>query len=746
MTRTFTRLILSVIVWLCLLPGSLCADTVTHIKIDGGAILNCFGWSYKMIQDKLEAIKAANFTAVQVSSVQPLPKPGCFAGQTFTDASSTPIPDWYRLCAPRDLTIIGESDYNPLGTLADLNSLISAAHAKGLGVVVGVEANQVIAGKGTGDNDHAVWLDSNNLLRDAYNASHWNANTFNDVTRKSFTQASLNSAVLDVNTEATDVQKKLQTMVQNLWNMGVDGIYWYHAKYIGLQYGVRYSNDDYGMTANDKYSDSDAEGSGFWPALWQTRLACKSETDATNTIFYYGNFNLDPYFKGEYINLYGVPDHDPNQFFNTVDDKDYFRAIREYTKYMCIADAWYAKSAMMQDGVSFAAGYFNQLASSYRYQPTDYKNLPHSLNGFYAALNTDLVYLAEDENTYLQNPEVLHEPMIPTNLDYENRPTNIYGTDVVNRTYAAMAGHNNVTLVYFARPSQNAKNFILGNKVLSQQSLVPYCYFVDTNDWTKTDETALRAYYYGGTNARVDSPGVSTGTDATHHTELTRVGQTDGHNVYILKFTDGKAPQSVFFNNKTDGKTGSQTADLAFASGTVYNAGKENKSGGEMDVKPVVDKPVDDFYHIWVKSTVKPRIHAWVEGNILTGWNLTDGNSDKGEPTSTVKDKDGNTWYFFALPKQALDQVNFIIHANNQSANQSIKPANLDELNNTADRYYFYDDANTDQDKRLTETTAPTFTEDPPQHVYDRLCTCEEQQRHPAQRLLLERQRGEVLL
>jgi hypothetical protein len=529
-------------------------------------------------------------------------------------------------------------------------------------------------------------------------------------------------------------------MVKDLWNLGIDGIYWYHAKYIGLQYGVRYSNDDYGMTANDKYSDSDAEGSGFWPALWQTRLECKSETDATNTIFYYGNFNLDPYFKGEYINLYGVPDHDPNQFFNTVDDKDYFRAIREYTKYMCIADAWYAKSAMMQDGVSFAAGYFNQLASSYRYQPTDYKNLPHSLNGFYAALNTDLVYLAEDENTYLQNPEVLHEPMIPTNLDYENRPTNIYGTDVVNRTYAAMAGHNNVTLVYFARPSQNTKNFILGNKVLSQQSLVPYCYFIDTNDWT--NEIALRAYYYGGTNASVDWPGVSTGTDATHHTELTKVGQTDdGHNVYILKFTDGKAPQSVIFNNKTDGNDGSQTADLAFASGTVYNA------TGEMDVKPVVDKPVDDFYHIWVKSTVKPRIHAWVEGgNDLTGWHLTDGNGDKGEPTSTVKDKDGNTWYFFALPKQALDQVNFIIHANNQSANQSIKPANLDELNNTADRYYFYDDANTDQDKRLTETTAPTFTEDPPQHVYDRLCTCEEQQRHPAQRLLLERQRGEVLL
>lgn len=100
MTRTFTRIILSVIVWSCLMPGNLYADTVTHIKIDGGEILNCFGWSYKMIQDKLEAIKGANFTAVQVSSVQPLPKSGCFSDKFFTDAGSTPIPDWYRICAP----------------------------------------------------------------------------------------------------------------------------------------------------------------------------------------------------------------------------------------------------------------------------------------------------------------------------------------------------------------------------------------------------------------------------------------------------------------------------------------------------------------------------------------------------------------------------------------------------------------------------------------------------------------------
>ena len=37
-------------------------------------------------------------------------------------------------------------------------------------------------------------------------------------------------------------------------------------------------------------------------------------------------------------------------------------------------------------------------------------------------------------------------------------------------------------------------------------------------------------------------------------------------------FTDGKAPQTVIFNNKTDGSNGSQTTNLSFASGIVFNA------------------------------------------------------------------------------------------------------------------------------------------------------------------------------
>lgn len=55
-----------------LLPTNAAAQSY---RTRGGEILNCFGWSYKQINDHLEDIKKAEFSAIQVSSVQPmLPK------------------------------------------------------------------------------------------------------------------------------------------------------------------------------------------------------------------------------------------------------------------------------------------------------------------------------------------------------------------------------------------------------------------------------------------------------------------------------------------------------------------------------------------------------------------------------------------------------------------------------------------------------------------------------------------------
>lgn len=48
------------------------AQAADHKVVRGGQILNCYGWTYNQIKDNLENIKAANFSAVQVSSAQPL--------------------------------------------------------------------------------------------------------------------------------------------------------------------------------------------------------------------------------------------------------------------------------------------------------------------------------------------------------------------------------------------------------------------------------------------------------------------------------------------------------------------------------------------------------------------------------------------------------------------------------------------------------------------------------------------------
>ena len=142
------------------------------------------------------------------------------------------------------------------------------------------------------------------------------------------------------------------------------------------------------------------------------------------------------------------------------------------------------------------------------------------------------------------------------------------------------------------------------------------------------------AYYYGGKNASVDGTGIQTGTDDIHHTELKKVGTDDCHNVYILKFTDGNAPQTVIFNNKTDGTNDSQTAKRSFASGIVFNA------DGEVDVKPVVDKPVDDFYHIWVITNPSSKLQYMVA---------------QGETVIEKKDyKDAVTGVTFTVGKQNI--------------------------------------------------------------------------------------------
>lgn len=571
----------------------------THIDVQGGAILNCFAWSYKDVVDRLASIKAANFTAIQVSSVQPLPASGCFSGRKFSNYENSDIPDWYRVCAPLDFRLISATDpaeNTPLGSLADLQAMIKACHDAGIGVVVGVEANQVydangstnfgtaatdIATRGNYNTTGIGRVKNGDTYADiAFNPIDFSNSPFNDPTRKQITQRTLNAGVLDVNTEDPGVITKMETFLQSLYDLGIDGVYWYHAKYIGLKYGLRYFNTAYGMTANDKYTDEQAEGSDFWRKMWLKNLCIGSgktedqvlgENDRAaegvkTGLYFYGNVNLDPYYKGEkFTGGEGAPtiDHDPNYIANSIDDKVNFHALREYTKYMNIVDAWFAKSAMMQDGVTWANGNWITVQGDQKYTM-----MQRTTNdGFYAAVPSDMVYIAEDENTYLANPEAMYEPMLKTNTMHENRPTNGYLMDVVDRSYASMAGQYGSTIVYFARPTSDVTKLRLGtgyDGVVSYPSL----YFIDEKDWTKNADGSFKsgvmhAYYYGGSSSGPGWPGTADG--------FYKVGQIDGHNVIMWKAKVSGTPSNIIFNNGNSGAGTNQTGDLTYKEEASFN-------------------------------------------------------------------------------------------------------------------------------------------------------------------------------
>ena len=87
-------------------------------KIQGGAVLHCFDWSYSEIKRNLADIAAAGYTAVQTSPVQP---------PTFYDPSETSTNDnWWKLYQPLSLSISGENK-SWLGSRAELEDLCSEA-------------------------------------------------------------------------------------------------------------------------------------------------------------------------------------------------------------------------------------------------------------------------------------------------------------------------------------------------------------------------------------------------------------------------------------------------------------------------------------------------------------------------------------------------------------------------------------------------------------------------------------------
>lgn len=699
--RLATLLLLSLVA-LFSMPARAAGD-VTHKSVQGGEILNCFLWKYSEIKEMIPRISGQKFSAIQVTSVQPLPKTGCFKDRFFPDIEHTAIPDYYRIYAPLDLRLIAAADdstYTPLGTRAELEELISAAHAAGLAVVVGVEANQVydtastsatygsvpagIATRGNYDTN-GIGNDAKtkafNFVNKQYASMDGTLDPFNDPTRKKFTEKTLNPAVLDVNTENADVINKMKTFIGDLYKIGVDGICWYHAKYIGVKHGLTFSDSTIGLEGLTNYK---AEGSDFWPSMLAKNAELVGATVDTNTervkkngsevspaMFFYGNLNLDPFFKGEifkYGNSAPQIDHDPNHFGNNItEDHVDFRTFREYTRYMHVVDAWYGKSSMMQDGVSYAAGNWINLQGAQKYTKGW---TSQSFDGFYVANPSDMVYIAEDENTYLNNPEWMYEPMLTNNIYHENRPTSSYSVDVADRSYANMAGHDQSTIVYFARPNSDPSKLILGGNI-DGKAASPHCFYEDVNNWTKTsdgtDGLSKLYVYYWGKNITDKQATAWPGTQK----DFKIVGKRNGHNVVMWSVPITNMPDFVIFNNgMATGSSydkGTQTKNLSFNNDRFYNReGVYNYCYFEdtKDWTGAADTNPD---------TTKLRAHFWTTGGKLsTNW---PGPSPSDSAAfKYIGDNNGHhvyEWHYtnFTIP------IDYIIFNNNNNGKQT---GNLD--------------------------------------------------------------------
>lgn len=224
-------------------------------NIQDGTILHCFDWKYNDIKAELKNIAEAGFTSVQTSPAQ---KGG---------GSGT----WWWLYQPLGFSV----QTNDLGTKDELKSLCEEAEKYGIKVVVDVVANH-LAG------DHS------NIQSDLKDSQYWHTFGGNVDWSNRWQVTHGEIGMPDLNSEHSYVQQVVANYINELKDIGVDGIRWDAAKHIALP----------------------SEGCGFWPAV------------TSQGLWHYGEILAGP------------------------DDRSSGNEglMKEYTNYMTVTDSNYGKT------------------------------------------------------------------------------------------------------------------------------------------------------------------------------------------------------------------------------------------------------------------------------------------------------------------------------------------------------------------------------------------------------------------
>lgn len=187
--------------------------------VQGGAVLHCFGWSYRTILSKLSEIKAAGYTAVQTSPVQP-PK----------DYSSynNSVGDWWKFYQPLGFRV-AESNQSWLGGVRELTALCTQAESMGIKVIVDIVANHLAEGSGSSESNPKY---ASSIDQDLQKAEYFHDPVGNAGGRKKEVQSY--GSLPDVNTGNQDIMDKVFDLLAECVDCGVDGFRFDAAKHIEL--------------------------------------------------------------------------------------------------------------------------------------------------------------------------------------------------------------------------------------------------------------------------------------------------------------------------------------------------------------------------------------------------------------------------------------------------------------------------------------------------------------------------------
>lgn len=233
-------------------------------KIEDGAILHAFCWSFNSIKNNLQNIKDAGFTAVQTSPVSK-----CRAGWENNRTSSNPgkISEWYYHYQPTEYVV---GNYQ-LGTEDEFKAMCTEAHKLGIKIIVDAVMNHCTSEYNyISDNIKALAgsEDPKEVLFHDMTEGQWTDDRYNA------TQKHL-SNLWEWKTQSKVVQNYLLDFLKACVKDGADGFRYDAARHIELP-------DD------DSYSNLVAEKGSFQSDFWPTILQ-------NGSTFQYGEILQDNY-------------------------------------------------------------------------------------------------------------------------------------------------------------------------------------------------------------------------------------------------------------------------------------------------------------------------------------------------------------------------------------------------------------------------------------------------------------------